>query len=232
MKRILSVLLAMMLALGCLTAALAEDEVTFDVADITAEVPKMEQIEVSPRDTSAYSASTSDVVSIDGNVYNVNTGALQYTLTLDPNLGMICLTQDIVASVSEYWMLTDDMEGMMNALVEDGIHLFLYNSYTGMELQIMTDAADAVSEQIGTLSEASETMQTAYLYVLQQWFSADSAELVSIGGNTWVCMNGFFYVTCVGGEYTYAICLTEGDMTEDDVTDITDLLAGLEIAAV
>lgn len=214
-----------------MTASAAEVEVTED--DISVSVEKKEQDhDLQLKESSSYAIDGADRVTIDGNTYVVETGTVTLYLDLDPSLGFICLTQDLMASVENYFMLSDDPEGLMNALIDENIHFLLLSGYSFMEVDILTIDSDEFAEQIGTLSQQSDLMKEAYAAMFGPANGFNDYELKEIGINTWIALTPDLYVTIVDGNYIVVETYTEDGsaMTEDDVLDLDELLASLTIA--
>ena len=227
MKKLLSLVLALALAALMGTSALAEaPELNLD--DIT----NLEKTPVAfeERDASSFSLATSDIVTIEGNTTTVNNGGVTFVLDLDPTLGFFVLTQDLVASVSNYFRLADP-EGACDTLIETGTHLLLLQPGDGTQLWVHDRGTDGPGQMVGTLDDSvSEVMQQAYLAAFEEAFGTDKGELYQAGGHVWMRLADTEFVTFEGGHWIQ-VCWarwtadgTRDAMSEDDVALAVDAL--------
>lgn len=233
MKKMVCMLLAVSLLSAMAVPAFAEElDVTAEDIAVTLEAPE-EGHGLELKDAASFAADGADVVTVDGNSYTVDTGDVTFQVELDPSLGFLCLTQDLMASLEQYFMLTDDPEGLMNSLIADDTHLLFLSMYSMMEVDVYTMAPDDFSESVGTLSEQSDVMKEAYAALFAPANGFDNYELKEIGSNTWIALTPDFYCTFVNGNYVVISVYTQdgGEMTEDDVLDLEDLLACFTITA-
>ena len=230
MKKLTSLLLALTLVFCLCGTALAADDVSLE--DVTIELPEIELPSFETRDISPYAAGTSDEVKVNGNRYTVRTGDLTFILNLDSSLGIVCLTQDFVASASNYLMFSDP-QAIWELLLENEMHFYFLNMFSQSCAFILTPGSDTLSEKFGDLSSIPEAIQQAVAAILAQSFEFDEYEIVTLdNGMTWVRLANL-YVTFVGGQYVFTIWQGDADtgMTENDLLDMEDLLSCLTIKA-
>ena len=226
MKKLLSMILAVMLSCLFVFGAFAED---LSEGDVATKLPDATQVHFEKRDLESYSMASKDVVTIDGNNYTVQAGDLKYELKLDPSLGYIVLTQDYAASLEDYWIYTDS-EGMWNLIVENDFHFFFDNLYTGTIAYLVNLEADDFSRKIGNLQGLSDDILEAYLAIFLRATGIEKGEIVTCGSTPWMRLMDSVYITFVNGEYVAVYWEGENAMTDDDAADMQDLLSGLTIS--
>ena len=170
------------------------------------------------------------MVTVNGNTYVVVADNLTYTLELDPALGMIVLTRDYFVSMANAWQLGLDMDAFVEYCASNGTHILLYSQYTGAEIDIRSmGLSDRGSMTVGNLSAVSAEYQAAFLSSFAQVNEMTANGLIIAGDNVWMQMDDTVFLTVVGGEYVIVNVYPDGEMTEDDVADVTDVLSCLTI---
>ncbi|MBR2765642.1 MAG: hypothetical protein IKE03_06650 [Blautia sp.] len=199
--------------------------------DITVSLPGDLDLDFKKRDPESMSLPTSDVVTIDGNNYQITTDNVVLNLALDPSLGYMVLTQDLTASIQNYWIY-EDPEAMCDFLIESGVHICAVNTYTTSVASILTLGSDIFSKQVGSMnSSRSEALLQGYALLLATNTGFTDYELGIYGDHAWVVINGDTYLTIENGQYIGAKCENlEGGVTEDDRLDMQDFLSCLTIS--
>ena len=228
MKKVICVLLTLALLSGMVLYASAEEMPEYDAEDITASLDKDVEFDLKRRDEQAFGINGADTVTVDGNNYSVDTGAVTIDLFLDPSFGYICLTQDMLASVQNYF-LYEDPEAIWNMLVEDDCHYLLNSLYSDAIVSVYSYEPDDMSLDIGTLSEQSEIMQQMYTAFLATSLGFEDYSVVSLDSGVWMYLGGYMYLTFVEGHYIQVIWDGLSEMTEDDLLDMEDLLTEMTI---
>ena len=227
MKKLLAMLLALLLCSLAVVPAFAED---VSESDLTVTLPDAGDFKFERRDTEKFATGTSDVVSISGNRYTIDTGRFHYVLDLDPTMGFLCLTQDYVASLENYWAYNDS-EGMWQIILDNGIHILLDNLYYSSVIYFMEDDGDLFSSKIVNLSDWSAELQSAYMDIFMTAYGFTSGEIIQCGSTSWMRLEDWFYVTIINSNYVFAKCEGENAMTYEDGQDIADILSSLTITA-
>lgn len=225
MKKPLALMMAFVLSAVMTMPAYAETDAA--ASDVTVEIPGSVEVPIAFRDIESSAMSTTDAVSINGNTYTVDTAKFHYVLNLDPTMGYFCLTQDMAASLENYWMF-DDPDSVQAVLIENGIHLFLMNRTGTSMVEFSEIEGDGFSSKVGTMQGQPTELLNAYTSILSEGLGAPM-ELVEIGGMPWICANKINYITIINGEYVTVMWEGAAEMTEYDTMDVQDILAGVVI---
>lgn len=225
MKKPLALMMAFVLSAVMTMPAYAETDAA--ASDVTVEIPGSVEVPIAFRDIESSAMSTTDTVSINGNTYSVDTAKFHYVLNLDPTMGYFCLTQDMAASLENYWMF-DDPDSVQSVLIENGIHLFLMNRTGTSMVEFSEIEGDGFSSKVGTMQGQPTELLNAYTSILSEGLGAPM-ELVEIGGMPWICVNKICYLTIINGEYVSVMWEGAAEMTEYDTMDVQDILAGVVI---
>ena len=227
MKKLLALALALVLGALLVVPAFAEE---VSESDISVTLPDAAGFQFERRDTEKYAAGTTDVVSIDGNNYTVDSSKFRYELNLDPDMGYICVTQDYAASLESYWVYTDS-EGMWKTVIDNDIHLLMDSLYYSSIVYAKEIEGDLFSSKIGNLSDWNEDLLDVYLDLFMKSNGFSSGEIVQYGTTPWMHLEESYYLTIVNSEYVLVRWEGADAMTSDDAADVADLLAGLTISA-
>ena len=233
MKKIICFILVSVFVLTMASGAFAEEiNVSADDINFSLEGINDKLISLKKDDLEVMAVDGADKVTIKGNTYIADTGEITIKMELNPDLGFICISQDLMASLENYFMLSDDPEGLMYALIDAGVHFLLLSIYTFAEVHVSTDVPDGFSTMVGTLSEQSDLMKEAFTQVFAEGSGFEKYEVKDIGANTWMVLDDYFYLTFIDGHYVIVTYATEdGTITDDDRQDINDLLSGMTFSA-
>ena len=232
MKKLMSALLAAAMVFTMGTAVFAEDADPADAGEnIKSALSGTEgKLDAEQRDLSQYAMSDTDTVTVNGNQYIVNNGNVTMELNLDPSLGLIVLTRDFVASIESYFMFNEP-ETVWQTICDYGVNFYMISQYTGAEYAIDSFEPDALSAKFGTLSEQPEQVQEAYLSVFAQAAGATASELFKAGNNVFFRLEDGYFFPFVGGNMIRVMNISDQPMTEEELQDLGDLLAGFTFTA-
>lgn len=158
---------------------------------------------------------TADTVTIDeeNSAFTVVT-ASGTELSITVPFGAYCITQDIAQQLDIYLSLFADVGTTLKNYVSRGIHMDLYDFYTGKSVYI-TETSDTFAAMMGNLNKLNRTSRKQVAdYMSKYWFDNHPAKLKTVGKNTYIVFDlaqdcGFvMYNTIVEGKLVevYTIC--------------------------
>lgn len=235
MKKIIALLLALLTVLSVSSVCAAE---TAKPADASAETSETEDATAANAgSTDAKDASgiaqrwdiekkaisadreatpmTADTVTIDrenSRFTVVTESGTELSVTVP--FGAYCITQDICQQLDIYLSLYTDVGAALKDYVNHGVHMDLYNFYTGQSVYV-TESADTFAAMTGDLNKLDYASRKQVAeYLSKYWFGNYPAKLKTVGGNTYVAFDlaqdcGFVvYNTIVGGRLIeiYTVC--------------------------
>jgi len=223
MKKLIAIMLVLMLALT--VCAVAEEEAP------SYAMPEQESHDVELKPEGTMMMSTADQVTVDGNTSTVVVSGLKIVCQNDPTMNALVFTQDMAASFESYFML-NDMDGWQTYMIENGIHLEMYFLGTGTDVMVFTNGNSTISEKVGDLSAVDDSMVELYAAKILQDWGADgmASDIVKTGSMTWVRVEGWYYISVVGGQYvSMKACSSNSEYTEDNMLDGEDAASCITI---
>lgn len=219
MKKIVSLLLASMLCLGCFAAC--AEELDLSGAEVATQVAKQipEDAFVLPEE--AMSATSTDIVEVTDEYISVT--ATGVTIRFDvaaAGAGYLCLTQDIMASISSY-MRYDDPYSVLDVMVSNDINILALDLFTNGCYYVYQWEADGLSTLVNNLKDLRASDQNVVAEKLHS-----TAVVENYNGQTWIQALNQFYVTIVNGQYV----VVEID-SDVPVADVPYFLNALTITA-
>ena len=199
------------------SAAMAE---TLDVSNVDCTVDLTRRLETSIElaDTSAYADKKADTVTRNDNVYEVDNGNLRMTLDLSKYPGFLCFTQDMYASFESY-LAVSDPNALVNELIDEKVHFFLYDMETNLQIFIYENEADNLSALVGDFSKMSADNQKVVASRI-----ASNCTIQSIGENSWLLIQDGVLVTICNGQYVI-VEFGGSDDAAADMEDTQDILS-------
>ena len=229
MKKLLSVLLALAMLLTCCAAfaETAEEEITFSDADIGVKV-EAPAGKIEFAEPQAYAVSTSDVVTVSGNMNTVRADGL--TFMLNAPSGYIVFTQDYYASINAY-MYVSDPDALIKAMIDNNIHLIAYDTFAGVEIDIKALGSDTVSQKVGNLANLSDSNIVNLTVAFGNANGLQAVDAYRIGSHVWMRFAGGYFVTIVGGQYVLATWYMPDaqELSDADMNDMGQVLYNLSI---
>ena len=207
MKKITSLLLAALLCLGCFSA-LAED---IDLTGVEANAPAVKIAEKPALDLHdvAMAAAYTDVVEVTDAYVSVT--ANNVTIRFDKQKaggGFMCLTKDLMASLTDY-LRYDDPYAVQDILLSNDINLLVMDEFTKGCYYVYFLEADSLSALVGDFTSLSTRNQTTVAQKL-----ASTSTIVTYNNIAWIS-TGSIFATIVNGQY---ICVEiDSDVTAEDV---------------
>lgn len=207
MKKIISLLLAALLCLGCFSA-LAED---IDLTGVEANAPAVKIAEKPALDLHdvAMAAAYTDVVEVTDAYVSVT--ANNVTIRFDKQKaggGFMCLTKDLMASLTDY-LRYDDPYAVQDILLSNDINLLVMDEFTKGCYYVYFLEADSLSALVGDFTSLSTRNQTTVAQKL-----ASTSTIVTYNNIAWIS-TGSIFATIVNGQY---ICVEiDSDVTAEDV---------------
>ena len=198
MKKIVSLLLAAMLCLGCFAACAEEVDLSgVEIAPI--EVTDAFDREISFRNATMALTTTHDVTVTDTSVTVVADGIRIVFNIQKAGGGYLCFTQDLMASLAAYMRL-DDMEAWQKYMIDELIYINMVDEWTGGDNYVFNDGEpDQLSALIGDLATQSAS-------VVNQIASSMGGSVIKYNGRPWIyaSSNDFvIFITIAGGQYVY-----------------------------
>ena len=215
MKKIISLLLACMLCLGCFSALAEDIDLSgYEIAPL--EVKDALNLEIPL--LNATMGSTAHNVTVTDTSVTVIADGVQIVFDIQKaGGGYMCFTQDILASFASY-LRVDDMTAFQELLIDEKIYILIVDEWTSDESYIFTDGEpDPVSALIGDLTSCSAS-------IANQLAISMGCDVISYNGRPWLyATDGTrnLFVTIAGGEYVYV--QTAG--TLDDAAYIMNALS-------
>ena len=207
MKKIVSLLLAALLCFGCFSA-LAED---IDLTGVEAAAPAAKMTEkpaVALRDA-AMAATSADVVVVTDDYVSVT--ANDVTIRFDKQKaggGYLCLTQDLMASLTDY-LRYDDPYAVQDILLSNGINMLIMDEFTKGCYYVYFLEADSLSALVGNFSDLTSRNQNTVAQKLASTFT-----IVTHNNIDWIS-TGSIFATIVNGQY---VCVEiDSDVSAADV---------------
>lgn len=217
MKKIISLLLATMLCLGCFSA-LAEDVDLTGVEIAPLEVKEALDSGISFRNANMAANSTAHNVTVTDNAVTVVADGVKIVFNIQKaGGGYMCFTQDLMASLASYLRI-DDMEGLQKYLIDEKIYIYFIDEWTYNENFIYNDGEpDQLSALIGDLATQSAS-------IVNQIATSMGGNVIKYNGRPWIYAAGSDYVlfiTIAGGQYIYV----QAAGTLDDAAYIMNALS-------
>lgn len=230
MKRILTLVLALMLATLMLGCACAEQTEIADDAVLRA-APALDE----KQEETVRALSRSDIVEIDGNQYAVVTSeniGIGYEVT---ESGVYVLTQDYVRQSDVYSKFYGDPLSAASNFVKNGMHMNIYDAVNDVDLYIYVSTADWAVFYPDSEKLTEDSIATLKAYFRRNGFSDADNEVFGTAGN-----NHYFFYDCRSTEgrvymYTsvggYMVHVQYKATTQDQVSRGLNLMDNLTIVA-
>lgn len=175
---------------------------------------------------------TTDTVTIDGenSVFTVVT-ASGTELSVTVPFGAYCITQDIYQQLDIYLSLYADVGASLKNYVTNGIHMDLYNFYTGQSVYV-AESDDTFAAMMGDLKKLDTAARKQVAeYMSKYWYGNYPAKIKTVGRTPYIAFDlaedcGFVvYNTIVGGKLieVYTIC----DSGKAGMEEIDRMISGL-----
>lgn len=175
---------------------------------------------------------TADTVTIDkeNGIFTVVT-ASGIELSVTVPFGVYCITQDIVQQLDTYLNLYADVGAALENYADQGIHMDLYDFYTGQSVYIC-ESGNTFAAMTGDLNKLNITDRKQVAEYLSKYRFGDyPAQLKRVGQNAYIAFDlaqdcGFVvYDTIVGGKLieVYTIC----DKGRDGMEQIERMISSL-----
>ena len=229
-KKIASLALALMLVP---TLAMGESE-TLSIADMP--LPQIENLElnldgIEERALSLFNTGTSDVVSVTGDEYHVQTDGVK--LDLIAPFGSTVLTQSVDAQLATYLTVTDDPLRIGKMLVDKGWNIVAIDNLTRAEAHVLVrnDNLANIVHDLGSLSTAD---QLRYQEQLVSCYEAQSGEMIAYNNNVYYILNfpdAVYYITVVNDRSVYMICQEDESVMESVRMFMDDMAYGMNVSA-
>ena len=198
MKKLFAILLAGILCLSCISA-MAED---LDLSGITptaalneskGQIDEGKLKEVLPSLATMESKYTVDVTD---EAVVVTFNQVQVKLDRIAGTGVLCLTPDFFASISDYSMFSDPTSMYENVVIGNDLIMYTADLYTNVRGYIYSQGTDSLTQLVGNLSSLSEKNAVSIAKAL----GFEKENLFSTANNTWLVWNTNA-ATIAGGEY-------------------------------
>ena len=218
MKKVLSVLFALMILSVCFAASGEEPDLFGIDATIPAEGKELPAIEMAQQ---SFAPGIQDIVSKNDTKYTVVAPECTYVLDVSSIPSAMILTQDQSVSFDAYICLNNPAE-IQKMMVENGLHYVILDIETNLEIDIFSSESDNLSELVGDLNTLSEANRNTVISVN----GMDGAK--EIGGRYWL-----YKANATKGIYftiynKVPICAQfNGESLEDDMIDTETMLANL-----
>lgn len=231
MKKLTSIFLAAAMVFTMGTAVFAEDLDPSTAGDDVkgALSDSVEKLAPEQKDLSQYALSDTDTVTVNGNQYIVDNGNVTMQLDADPSLGLIVLTRDFVASIESYFLFSDP-EAVWQMVCDYGVNYYIINQYTGAEYAIDSFEPDSLTSRLGTLAGQSDDVLEAYLKVFATACGATTSEVFKAGDNVFFRLDDAYFFTIVEGNLIRVVNVGGVAMTDDELLDMQDTLAGFSFS--
>lgn len=220
MKKVISVLLALVMMCAC-WSALAE-EVDFTGEDVTIALEEREPLPIEQAEDS-YAPGVTDIVSKNGNKYTAVAPECTYVLDVSAIPSATVLTQDMSVSFESYLCLNNPLE-IQKMMVEEGLHFVVIDFETKLEVDFLSADSDKISIMVQDMNTLSEANRNIVIMANE----LDGAK--EIGGRCWLYKTvenkGYYYT--VYNAYPIIVQFS-GTSLEDDIIDVETLLANLTI---
>ncbi len=218
MKKIVALLLAAMLCIGC--TAFAEEIVLTGKPT----VPALSKPEYAMGEE-AMAASTDVVVTTDTTVTVTASGIKIHFDIAATGSAYITLTQDFYASFAGYRRFKDPQAMMEGYILANDIKLWACDEYTDDQYVVLIGEADSDSQMIGDLCNLNETNVN---YVASAW----GAEAGFFNGRPWLMApQEGIYLTIVNGQYVQVYVFAGVDGTYVPVDEVSYFLSALTLTA-
>jgi len=177
---------------------------------------------------------TDDVVIIheDG---SLEVGVNNINMLVLPPFGCVAFTQDVLAQLDLYLSMTDDIESLVTALKESGIHIYVYDSISEASAAFIVEQ-DALSKLFVNAVDIAEGSRKFVANTLESMYGMDTVECLELGDNFFFKMSNktdpssIIYTTYVGGQ-TIDIYCSSGDtgFTDYDIEMFELMLTDLVV---
>jgi NACalpha-BTF3-like transcription factor len=234
MKRLLSILLALML---CMTAfsVLAEETVSEfanDEVGLTVQENALPKVEL--KEASQATKAGDDVVN-QNNVYTIKTpDGLTITLNAANLSSFLVLTQSYYASLDIYSRFKDDATAtkFIDELIDGNAHIVIWDAYEAFQsIVLQTSGSSALTKHVKNLGELRESDIKMVANQIAVSNNVSDYTLYTFNGNVWIQLKANVLVTIVNSEYVVAFFYPNGDtMTDDDYDDFTKFMRALTLS--
>ena len=220
MKKLLVFALAVVMLFSCMSASalnldeLPEDyKLELDLPEIY--IPELEQDSF---------GNAKDIVSRDGDVYTVNSGAIKYKLDLSKYPAMLCFTQDKRVSFEAY-LQSKNANEMQKSMVDNNISFELLDLETALAIVIYSKDENLLTAMLEDFSTLDSTTQQAVASRI-----ATGSKIRQTGKTAWIdvgkALVTIFNSRFVIVEYTNI----KGKTSDDDLADTLDILSNLKLS--
>ena len=204
----------MILALALASCAALAEAPTITADDVKMQVENIEKYNIQSS-ISSYASSGADAVSRDGSVYTVTADGLTFRLDLSAFPSFLCFTQDKYASFEAY-LCMNDPNSVLDYLISENIHFYMYDPETNLEIYIYESEADELSEMVGDLCLLpSDTKALIGSYM------AANAQVAAAGSDEWILFPDYNVLLNIrSGRYIHV----EFGGSNDSAADLQDTL--------
>ena len=207
----------------CSASCVLAEEPDLSAVEIT-EKTEIAIPEINLKNSSFARNPKADKVTNNNSVYTVSAAEASYVLDMTKYPKFLCFTQDREASFASY-LMWGDPDGLLNSMIDDGMHFFIVDPETYMRILIYTWKPDQLSQFVGNFSNLSETNQQ----VVAIRMGAES--VLKCGDNVWMVhkdQEDGRYVTVFNDHYIVVEYGGSGSV-DDDMSDTGALLSGLKL---
>lgn len=152
--------------------------------------PELEKKPVYDNRGAASAALTGDAVTFDaenGTFEVVTAAGTQMTVSVP--FGAYCITQDVFQQLDIYMSLYSDVGAALKYYVGNGIHMDIFDFYTGSSTYI-SESEDPLASLIGEMNPLDETkLKSVADYMSKNWYGESPAVTKTVGGNCYVAFD-------------------------------------------
>lgn len=207
MKKFLSLLLAAVLSLGCVSAMALEFSVNTDELS----VPQAGAVDLDIQFRESALAASTDIASVTTDMIIVWVGDAVIKMDLaGAGYGYRSFTQDMLASIDAYWQLADPY-ALQEVLVNNNVHLLLLDEMTNAEIQVVSGGTDGFASIVGTLADQTPAMQEMLVQKFCESAGIAYNGVTNFNGTPWLKLNDYSYLTIAGSQYFLACCPSSVD---------------------
>ena len=219
MKKFFALLLAGMLCFGCISACAEDLDLTGMAAGIDLREGKgpVDAGKLRERTLRRAELDISYTVDVTDEAVLVSFDQVQVKLDRIAGSGILCLTADFFASISDYSMFSDPTYMYEEVVLAKELIMYTADLYTDVRSYLYCQGEDPITRLAGNLSKLQEKDQQSVVKALG--YTPD--QMVSSGHNTWIVW-GANAVTIAGGKY---IRLEAGNVeSREDMEDLLNVL--------